>query len=123
MSGDEGQTFTFFDHDGNVVREAGTARPSVWKVTNVATGKSYTVNLPAGHLESTSAPDGTVTQSLSGGVIGYNTPADTPAGPFAHANVGRFVVEIAPDGAGTLVKATGSQVDLVPPSLEGDRER
>ena len=112
ISGDQGQNFTFFDHSGNVVREMGTARPSVWKITNDLTGASRTVNLPAGHATITESPDGTITVEISGGAIGFNTPTDVPPGPFAFTNVGRLVQVIAPDGTGTLKKLTGHQFDL-----------
>jgi len=112
VSGDQGQVITFFDHNGNVVRQMGTARPSVWKITNTNTGASRTVDLAAGHQTVTTLPDGTVHVEISGGAIGFQGPLDTPAGPFAFTNVGRLVVDIAPDGTGTLVKLTGKRFDL-----------
>jgi hypothetical protein len=112
VSGDQGQLFTFFDHDGNVLRQMGTARPSVWRITNTDTGKSATVDLPGGHQTVTALPDGTVRVEISGGAIGFQSPSDTPAGPFAFTNVGRLVVDIATDGTGTLVKLTGKSFDL-----------
>ena len=112
VSGDQGQVFTFFDHNGNVVRQMGTARPSVWRITNTDTKASRTVDLPAGHQTVTTRLDGTLHIEISGGVIGFQGPLDTPAGPFAFTNVGRLVLDVAPDGTGTLVKQTGTRFDL-----------
>jgi hypothetical protein len=112
VSGDEGQNFTFFDQDGNVVRQVGTARTSVWRITNLDTNVSYTVNLPGGTLTSTPASDGSTTVVVAGGAIGFNAPTDTPPGPFSFTNVGRVVLVIAPDGSGTIVSMSGHTFDL-----------
>jgi len=112
ISGDQGQAFTFFDQSGNVVREMGTARPSTWRITNLESHASRTVDLPAGHLRSSTAPDGTMFVDISGGSIGFNGPTDTPPGPFAFTNVGHLVLAIRPDGTGTLVSVTGRRFDL-----------
>lgn len=112
VSGDQGRMTTFFDHAGNVTRIMGTARPSVWSVTNTETGASVNVTLPAGHQTVTFLPDGTTHVEISGGAIGNQGPADTPAGPFAFTNVGRLIVNIAPNGTGTLLALSGHQFDL-----------
>jgi hypothetical protein len=112
VSGDQGRMTTFFDHEGNVTRVMGTARPSVWSITNVGTGVSANVKLPAGHQTVTFLPDGTTHIEISGGVIGFQGPSDTPAGPFAFTNVGRLVVNIAPDNTGTLLALSGHRFDL-----------
>jgi len=112
VSGDQGRMITFFDHEGNVTRIMGTARPSVWRITNTATGATVNVTLPAGHQTVTFLPDGTAHIEISGGVIGFQGPADTPAGPFAFTNVGRLIVNIAPDNTGTLLALSGHRFDL-----------
>jgi hypothetical protein len=112
VSGDQGRMITFFDHEGNVTRIMGTARPSVWSITNVETGASATVNLPAGHQTVTFLADGTAHIEISGGVIGFQGPLDTPAGPFAFTNVGRLIVNIALDNTGTLLALSGHRFDL-----------
>ena len=113
VSGDKGKLFTFYDKDGNVVREAGTANHSTWLVTNLDTGKTYTVQLPGGLLTTTTSPDGTVNGVINGGVLGFNAPTDVPAGPFAFAGTGHFVFTIDPnDGHSTIVKETGQKTDL-----------
>ena len=114
VSGDQGRMITFFDHEGNVTRIMGTARPSVWSITNTATGASVNVKLPAGHQTVTFLPDGTTHIEIAGGVIGFQGPADTPAGPFAFTNVGRLIVNIAPDGTGTLLALSGHRFNLCP---------
>src|SRR6476660_2641404 len=67
LSGDQGKIITFFDHDGNVTRVQGTARPSTWSITNTDTGKSYAFRLPAGEQTLTTLPDGTTHIEISGG--------------------------------------------------------
>ena len=112
ISGDEGHDFTFFDKNGNVVRQMSTARPSTWAITNLDTGASYSFNLPAGHLRLTTSSDGTTTVVISGASVGFNAPTDTPPGPFTTSDVGRLVLVIDPDGNGTILSVSGKEVDL-----------
>jgi hypothetical protein len=112
VAGGEGQLFTFIDRDGDVVRLMNNARPSVWVITNLDTGASYTLTLPAGVDRITPSPDGTTTVTISGGAIGFNAPTDTPPGPFALTNAGHLVFVIAPDGTGTLTQLSGKKTDL-----------
>jgi hypothetical protein len=51
-AGGEGQLFTFVDHGGDLVRLMNHGRPSTWVFTNLDTGASYAVTLPAGQRES-----------------------------------------------------------------------
>lgn len=110
MSGGTGQQLTFFDQNGDVVRIFNRVRPSTWVITNLDTGESSTVRVPAGTGRIT-FPNGTITVTISGGAIGFNAPTDTPPGPFALTNVGRLVFVIAPDGTGTLT-LSGKATDL-----------
>jgi hypothetical protein len=112
VSGGEGQLFTFIDHNGHVVRLMNHAKPSVWFFTNLDSGASYTLKLPAGLDRIAPSADGTTTVTISGGAIGFNAPTDTPPGPFALTNVGHLIFVIAPDGTGTLTKLSGKQTDL-----------
>src|SRR3954452_18749005 len=47
VSGGTGQQVTFLDQSGNVVRVFNRVRPSTWVITNVETGESATVRVPA----------------------------------------------------------------------------
>jgi hypothetical protein len=80
-------------------------------ITNLETGNFHSVQLPAGTGRITFAADGTTTVTITGGAIGFNSPTDTPPGPFSLTNVGRLVFVIAPDGTGTL-SLRGKQTDL-----------
>ena len=111
VSGGTGQQLTFFDGNGDVVRISNRVTPSTWVITNLDTGESHTLRLPAGTGTITFAADGTTTVVITGGAIGFNAPADTPPGPFSLTNVGRLVFVIAPDGTGTL-SLQGEQTDL-----------
>jgi hypothetical protein len=111
VSGGTGQQLTFVDRNGDVVRIANRVTPSTWVITNLDTGESHTVQLPAGTGRITFAADGTTTVVITGGAIGFNSPTDTPPGPFSLTNVGRLVFVIAPDGTGTL-SLRGTQTDL-----------
>jgi hypothetical protein len=111
VSGGTGQQLTFFDGNGDVVRIFNRVTPSTWVITNLETGKTHSLRLPAGTGRITFAADGTTTVTISGGAIGFNSPADTPPGPFSLTNVGRLVFVIAPDGTGTL-SLKGAQTDL-----------
>jgi hypothetical protein len=111
VSGGTGQQLTFLDQNGNLVRIFNRVRPSTWVITNLDTGKSATVRIPAGAGRITPKPDGSTIVTISGGAIGFNSPTDTPPGPFALTNVGRLVFVIAPDGTGTL-SLSGTATDL-----------
>ena len=111
VSGGTGQQVTFFDGNGDVVRIFNRVSPSTWVVTNLDTGKSYSLRLPAGTGRITFASDGTTTVTITGGAIGFNSPTDSPPGPFSLTNVGRLVFVIAPNGTGTL-SLRGEQTDL-----------
>lgn len=112
VAGGEGQLMTFFDRGGNVVRQIDHARPSTWTFTNLDSGKSVTLRLPAGILMVSTAADGTTTVVVDGSAIGFNAPTDTPPGPFSIMNIGRLVIVIAPDGSGTLTQLSGNTTDL-----------
>jgi len=111
VSGGTGQQLTFFDGNGDVVRISNRVTPSTWVITNLDTGKSHSLQLPAGAGTITCGADGTTTVVITGGAIGFNAPTDTPPGPFALTNVGRLMFVIAPDGTGTL-SLKGEQTDL-----------
>jgi hypothetical protein len=111
VSGGTGQQLTFVDRNGDVVRIFNRVTPSTWVITNLDTGESHPVQLPAGTGRITFAADGTTTVTITGGAIGFNSPPDTPPGPFSLTNVGRLVFVIAPDGTGTL-SLRGEQTDL-----------
>jgi hypothetical protein len=107
-----GDQLTFFDRDGNVVRQAITVGPSTWKITNLDTNASYTFAVAAARANVTPHDDGSVTVELSGGIAGFNAPTDTPPGPFAMTFSGRLVLNIAADGTGTIIKQAGTSTDL-----------
>lgn len=111
VSGGTGQQLTFVDRNGDVVRIFNRVTPSTWVITNLDTGESHSLQLPAGTGRITFAADGTTTVTITGGAIGFNSPTDTPPGPFSLTNVGRLVFVIAPDGTGTL-SLRGDQTDL-----------
>jgi hypothetical protein len=112
VSGADGQLFTFFDHNGDVVRLMNTTMPGTWIITNLDTGASITLTGQGGVARITPSADGTTTVVLSGGIIGFNTPADTPPGPFALWIDGRLNVLIKSDGTVTLSQLAGKTVDL-----------
>jgi hypothetical protein len=111
VSGGTGQQLTFVDQNGDLVRISNRVTPSTWVITNLETGNFHSVQLPAGTGRITFAADGTTTVTITGGAIGFNSPTDTPPGPFSLTNVGRLVFVIAPDGTGTL-SLRGKQTDL-----------
>jgi hypothetical protein len=49
---------------------------------------------------------------LSGGIVGFNAPTDTPPGPFALTLSGRLVINVAADGTGTIIQRSGTSTDL-----------
>jgi hypothetical protein len=111
VSGGTGQQLTFVDRSGDAVRIFNRVTPSTWVITNLDTGESHSVQLPAGTGRITFAADGTTTVTITGGAIGFNSSTDTPPGPFSLTNVGRLVFVIAPNGTGTL-SLRGEQTDL-----------
>jgi hypothetical protein len=112
VAGGEGQLFTFVDHGGDLVRLMNTARPATWVVTNLDTGATYTFTGQGGVTRITPSADGTTTVVASGGIIGFNSPTDTPPGPFALSIEGHLIFVIAPDGTGTLTQVSGKITDL-----------
>jgi hypothetical protein len=112
VSGGEQTVFTYLDNDGNFERQVTVAKASVWRFTNLSSSTSVIVPLVADRTEVTVADDGTVTVTISGGVIGFNAPTDTPPGPFALAISGHLIFVIAPSGAGTITQRSGKVIDL-----------
>jgi hypothetical protein len=107
-----GNQLTFFDHNGDVVHQATTVGPSTWTITNLDTDASYIFAVAAARVNITPHDDGSVTVELSGGIVGFNAPTDTPPGPFALTFSGRLVLDIAADGAGTIIQQSGTSTDL-----------
>jgi hypothetical protein len=107
-----GNQLTFADRNGNVVHQAITVGPSRWKITNLDTNASYTFAVAAARQNVTFHDDGSVTVELSGGIVGFNAPTDTPPGPFALTFSGRLVVDVAANGTGTIIKQAGTSTDL-----------
>ena len=112
VSGGTGQQWTFLDQAGELVRIQNRVGPSTWMITNLDSGETATISLPAGFGSIRFASDGTATVTISGGVIGFNAPTDTPPGPFSLAISGRVVFIVAPDGTGTLAQLSGDVTSL-----------
>jgi hypothetical protein len=112
VAGGTGQQWIFLDQNGDVARIQNRVGPSTWVITNVDSGDSHTLQLPAGNGMIRFAADGTLTVTISGGVIGFNAPTDTPPGPFSLAVAGHVVFVVAPDGTGTLAQESGKVTDL-----------
>src|SRR5436309_2147421 len=111
VAGGTGHQWTFFDQNGDLARIHNHVGASTWVITNLDSGASHTLRLPAGNGTITFAPDGTITVTITGGAIGFNAPTDTPPGPFSLTNVGHLVFVVAPDGTGTL-HISGNATDL-----------
>jgi hypothetical protein len=107
-----GNQLTFFDRSGNVVRQTLIVGPSTWKITNLNTNASHTFAVAAARENVTPHDDGSVTVELSGGIVGFNAPTDTPPGPFALTFSGRLVINVAADGTGTIIQSSGTSTDL-----------
>ena len=71
VSGGTGEQLTFFDQNGEFVRVFNRVRPSTWVVTNLDTGESQTVRVPAGTGRIKPGPDGSTIVTISGGAIGF----------------------------------------------------
>lgn len=112
VGGGKGQSLTFLDQNGDLARLMIFARPSTWEITNLESGDSVTVTIPAAQWRIVPSSDGTTTIFFSGGVIGFNSPADTPPGPFSLTNAGRIVFVVAANGTGTLQVLHGRTTDL-----------
>jgi hypothetical protein len=107
-----GNQLTFFDRNGHSLHQAITVGPSTWKITNLDTNASYTFAVAAARANITPHDDGSVSVELSGGIVGFNAPTDTPPGPFAMTFSGRLVLNIGVDGAGTIIRQSGASTDL-----------
>jgi hypothetical protein len=102
----------FLDADGNVVRSifAGTGYPLTF--TNVSTGE-YLSTEPNGAVSQTVYnPDGSSTTVSTGHNVLILFPTDVPAGPSTTLHVGQIVSTVGVDGVWTLVKTTGTSLDI-----------
>ena len=102
---------TFFDTDGNPVRQLITGR-LVMSVTNLATGDSLLVRLGgAQHIDFN--PSGTLTLVGTGNILLILFPTDVPPGPSTTLHSGRVVVEIDPaTGFFNVLGERGSRLDV-----------
>ena len=107
-----GTELTYFTKSGDVVRDVTVATRSTWKITNLDTQASYTFGVAAGRLSATPQADGSVTIAISGGVVGFNAPTDTPAGPFSQTFSGHLVLSVDSAGNGTTISHAGTPTDL-----------
>jgi hypothetical protein len=101
---------TFFDREGNPVRQLVTGR-LVLTVTNADTGQSLTTRLgDAIHVIINA--DGSVTVIGTGNVLLFWFPTDVPAGPSATLYSGRIAFTVSPTGVGNFLSANGKAVDI-----------
>lgn len=105
---DQSTVTTFFDKDGNPIRQTITGR-LVLTVTNGTTLESRTYRLGgASHI--TFGADGSVTIVVTGNSLVVLFPSDVPPGPRTEKGSGRVVVRI--DALFTLVSRTGRVEDV-----------
>jgi hypothetical protein len=98
---------TFFDQDGNPVRQLITGRLII-TLTNVDTDSSVTLRL-GGATHVTINPDGSATLVGTGHGVLVLVPSDVPPGPSTTLRTGRTVLTISPEGAFTLIGTAGAE--------------
>lgn len=99
---------TFFDKDGNPIRQVITGR-LILTVANGTTLESRTYRL-GGAIHVVFAADGSVTLTLTGNSLVSLFPNDVPPGPSTTQGSGRAVIRI--DALFTLVSRTGHVEDV-----------
>ena len=101
-----GKTLTFFDHEGNAIRQIGTGTLKI-RVTNLADASVAPLELNiSGPLHTTLHPDGSATLIYGGrGISLY------PPGTFV-LTAGRSVVELDAEGEVISVTNIGTEEDL-----------
>jgi hypothetical protein len=105
----DGQTATtFFDKDGNPIRQVITGR-LILTVTNGTTLESRTYRL-GGAIHLLFGADGSLTITLTGSSLISLFPTDVPPGPSTTQGSGRAVIRI--DALFTLVSRTGHVEDV-----------
>jgi hypothetical protein len=98
------------DRNGDVVEM--TTGALVERFTNLATGKSITVNI-SGPGKVTRHPDGSSTQEAVGQWAWFLIdPSSVPGGFTFFLSTGRLVVETSPTGEQTIVSQVGRLEDL-----------
>jgi hypothetical protein len=83
----------------------------VEQVTNVATGKSITVNI-SGPEKVVLHPDGSVTLTALGSSFLILFPTDVTPGPAFLINTGRYIATFSPSGQETVLSQSGTQFDV-----------
>jgi hypothetical protein len=99
---------TFFDKDGNPIRQTITGR-LILTVANGTTLESRTYRL-GGAIHIAFGADGSVTLTLTGNSLISLFPNDVPPGPSTTQGSGRAVIRI--DALFTLLSQTGSVEDV-----------
>ena len=99
---------TFFDKDGNPIRQTITGR-LILTVSNGTTLESRTYRL-GGAIHIAFGADGSVTLTLTGNSLISLFPNDVPPGPSTTQGSGRAVIRI--DALFTLLSQTGSVEDV-----------
>jgi hypothetical protein len=105
---DDQRVTTFFDKDGNPIRQTITGR-LILTVRNDTTLESRTYRL-GGSSQLAFGSDGSVTITLTGNSLVVLFPNDVPPGPSTTQGSGRAVIRV--DALFTLVSRTGSVEDV-----------
>ena len=100
------------DKDGNaVLTQHGVL--NTFEITNLETGKTFTLQGKGFSLKAITAPNGTVTIYGSGHILYQLFPTDVPAGPSWLLFIGRVVITEAGDPVvGTVEETNGRTIDL-----------
>ncbi len=107
-----GFTTTFFDDEGNPVRQLITGRLTS-AFSNLDTDERI-VRDTSGPGEVTFHPDGSITLDANGNWFFFFDPGDLPSGAVSAAFVttGRFILSVAADGSPSIESQVGTAEDL-----------
>lgn len=114
VSGSNYHLKEFVDRDGNPVGAIIAGKGSFLTFTNVGTDATLSVKAYGFGAHQTYNVDGTITEIVTGHVVQFLFPTDTPAGPSTTLYVGRVVWTYDPNtGANlNLQSFTGKSTDI-----------
>jgi hypothetical protein len=101
----------FVDEDGNVVRLLLTGNSPGLVITNTSSGESYSLKSRGQRQDLAFNADGTMVITATGHTLAVYFPTDGP-GPAVIAYIGQLVIDVDANGAWTIVRQPGKQIDV-----------
>jgi hypothetical protein len=102
----------FFDKNGNLVRVLSAGKGDALTFTNLSSGATLATKPNGSVWHDTYNPDGSTMSVSTGHNVIILFPTDVPPGPSTTLYVGQVVYSVDTDGVWTIMKASGTKVDI-----------